>query len=73
MYVPAHFQEKELDAIHQLVRDHSFGMLMVNRDKVPEVSHLPLHLKTSSNQDRILGILPWPIHRQHGSKMINLR
>ena len=30
MYVPAHFQEKELDAIHQLVRDHSFGMLMVN-------------------------------------------
>ena len=53
MYVPAHFQEKELDAIHQLVRDHSFGMLMVNGDKVPEVSHLPLHLKTSSNQDRI--------------------
>ena len=41
MYVPAHFQEKELDAIHQLVRDHSFGMLMVNGDQVPEVSHLP--------------------------------
>ena len=57
MYVPAHFQEKELDAIHQLVRDHSFGMLMVNGDQVPEVSHLPLHLKTSSNQDRILGHL----------------
>ena len=57
MYVPAHFQEKELDAIHQLVRDHSFGMLMVNGDKVPEVSHLPLHLKTSSNQDWILGHL----------------
>ena len=57
MYVPAHFQEKELDAIHQLVRDHSFGMLMVNGDQVPEVSHLPLHLKTGSNQDRILGHL----------------
>ena len=57
MYVPAHFQEKELDAIHQLVRDHSFGMLMVNGDQVPEVSHLPLHLKTCSNQDRILGHL----------------
>ena len=57
MYVPAHFQEKELDAIHQLVRDHSFGMLMVNGDQVPEVSHLPLHLKTSSNQDRIMGHL----------------
>ena len=55
MYVPAHFQEKELDAIHQLVRDHSFGMLMVNGDQVPEVSHLPLHLKTGSNHDRILG------------------
>ena len=51
MYVPAHFQEKELDAIHQLVRDHSFGMLMVNGDKVPEVSHLPLHLKTGLNHD----------------------
>ena len=51
MYVPAHFQEKELDTIHQLVRDHSFGMLMVNGDKVPEVSHLPLHLKTGFNQD----------------------
>ena len=73
MYVPAHFQEKELDAMHQLVRDHSFGMLMVNGDQVPEVSHLPLHLKTGSKQDRILGILPWPIHRRHGSKMINLR
>ena len=57
MYVPAHFQEKELDAIHQLVRDHSFGMLMVNGDQVPEVSHLPLHLKTGLNQDRILGHL----------------
>ena len=57
MYVPAHFQEKELDAIHQLVRDHSFGMLMVNGDQVPEVSHLPLHLKTDSEQDRILGHL----------------
>ena len=57
MDVPAHFQEKELDAIHQLVRDHSFGMLMTNGDKVPEVSHLPLYLKTGSNQDRILGHL----------------
>ena len=57
MYVPAHFQEKELDAIHQLVRDHSFGMLMVNGDQVPEVSHLPLHLKTGLNHDRILGHL----------------
>ena len=57
MYLPAHFQEKELDVIHQLVRDQSFGMLMVNGDQVPEVSHLPLHLKTSSNQDRILGHL----------------
>ena len=57
MYVPAHFQEKELDASHQLVRDHSFGMLMVNGDQVPEVSHLPLHLKTDSNHDRILGHL----------------
>ena len=57
MYVPAHFQEKELDAIHQLVRDHSFGMLVVNGDKIPEVSHLPLHLKTVSNKDRILGHL----------------
>ena len=57
MYVPAHFQEKELDPIHQLVRDHSFGMLMVNGDQVPEVSHLPLHLKTDSNHDRILGHL----------------
>ena len=57
MYVPTHFQEKELDAIHQLVREHSLGMLMVNGDQVPEVSHLPLHLKTSSNQDRILGHL----------------
>ena len=57
MYVPAHFQEKELDAIHQLVRDHSFGMLMVNGDQFPEVSHLPLHLKTGSKQDRILGHL----------------
>ena len=57
MYVPAHFQEKELDTIHQLVRDHSFGMLMVNGDQVPDVSHLPLHLKTDSKQDRILGHL----------------
>ena len=57
MYVPAHFQEKELDTIHQLVREHSFGMLMVNGDQVPEVSHLPLHLKTGLNHDRILGHL----------------
>ena len=57
MYVPAHFQVKELDAMHQMVRYHSFGMLLVNGDKVPEVSHLPLHLKTGSNEDRILGHL----------------
>ena len=36
MYVPAHFQEKELDAIHQLVRDHYFGMLMVKGTKFPK-------------------------------------
>ena len=30
---------------------------MVNGDQVPEVSHLPLHLKTGSKQDRILGHL----------------
>ena len=73
MYVPAHFQEKELDAIHQLVRDHSFGMLMVNGDKVPEVSHLPLHLKTVQTITGSWGILLWQIHRRYGSKMINLR
>ena len=74
MYVPAHFQEKELDAIHQLVRDHSFGMLMVNGDQVPEVSHLCLCIsKLVQTMTGSWGILPWPIHRRHGSKMTNLR
>ena len=73
MYVPARFQEKELDAIHQLVRDHSFGMLMVNGDQVPEVSRLPLHLKTGSNEDRILRHLALANPQASWMKMVNLR
>ena len=42
MYVPAHFQEKELDAIHKLVREHSFGMLIINGDPV-SYTHLRAH------------------------------
>ena len=57
MYIPSHFREVDDEAIHRLVHENPFGMLLINGEKVPEVTHLPMHLQANPSQDRILGHL----------------
>ena len=57
MYTPSHFKEKDQKAIHKLVQENPFGMLLINGERVPEITHLPMQLKTSPSQDSIFGHL----------------
>ena len=39
MYVPSHFKEVDEEAINRLVHENPFGMLLINGEQVPEVTH----------------------------------
>jgi len=58
MYTPAHFRMDDPGQIREFVQAHPFGLLLTNGSDVPEVTHLPLLLRTDdSGNDRILGHL----------------
>jgi transcriptional regulator len=44
MYIPAHFAETDLTALHEFMRRHSFATLVTRQDGAPFASHLPMML-----------------------------
>lgn len=48
MYIPAHFDEPNLDRLHEFIEQHSFGVLVSRVDGIPFASHLPFLLERES-------------------------
>jgi transcriptional regulator len=44
MYQPKHFSENRPELLHRVIREHPFATLIVMKDGVPEVNHVPLIL-----------------------------
>jgi len=44
MYLPKHFAEPNLARLHELIEGRVFGLLIVIRDGVPDVAHIPFVL-----------------------------
>lgn len=44
MYVPAHFDESRLDVLHDLIRQHPFGILVTHGAAGLDANHLPFEL-----------------------------
>lgn len=55
MYVPSQFQEDDLNALQQYIRDYGFGLLIVADEEGIEANHVPFYL--SSDEGGGLGAL----------------
>ena len=56
MYVPPHFAEPDLAALHDLIERHSFGLLVSRAGGVPFATHLPLLLdRTAGPHGMLIG------------------
>ena len=56
MYRPRHYDIDDTSALHKLMREESFALLVTAPDGVPVASHLPIFLDTESGgPDRLLG------------------
>ena len=51
MYIPVHFKINDPVEIRSFVRAHPFGMLLTNGVEVPEVTHLPMQLKSNEGHN----------------------
>ena len=45
MYIPAHFDEPNLERLHEFIEQHSFGVLVSQVDGIPFATHLPILLE----------------------------
>lgn len=54
MYVPAHFDEPHLDALHALIRQHPFGALVTQGAQGLDANHLPFDLSAQPGEAGIL-------------------
>ncbi|HIF00458.1 MAG TPA: FMN-binding negative transcriptional regulator [Planctomycetes bacterium] len=54
MYTPPSFVVDDLEALHNFIQAHSFGVLTSVHDKTPTASHLPLLLERNSGQQGTL-------------------
>jgi transcriptional regulator len=48
MYIPKHFDEKDLNAVEQIVRKFGFALLVSSRNGQPFATHIPLELEINS-------------------------
>lgn len=46
MYVPAHFDESRTEVLHELIRQHPFGMLVTHGAGGLDANHIPFELDT---------------------------
>ncbi len=44
MYIPQHFDEQRPEALHELIRSHPLGALVVNGPQGLDANHIPFHL-----------------------------
>ena len=49
MYVPSQFQEDDLNALQQYIRDYGFGLLIVADDEGIEANHVPFYLNSDED------------------------
>jgi len=61
MYIPAHFAEKDTQALLQLIRDNGFGTLVVADSAGIEANHLPFHWRAC--EEAPLGLLQCHVAR----------
>ena len=48
VYIPAHFHEQEISALHDMMRRNSFAALVTVADGVPFATHLPVLLNSET-------------------------
>ena len=54
MYIPAHFDEPRLDALHALIRQHPFGALVTQGAQGLDANHLPFDLDAQPGEPGVL-------------------
>lgn len=54
MYLPTHFAETRLDALHRIVRDNPLGMMVTSTAAGLEADHLPFLLDAQPGGDGVL-------------------
>lgn len=54
MYVPAHFEESRVEVMHDLIKQHPFGMLVTHGASGLDANHLPFELAPKQGE---LGML----------------
>lgn len=54
MYVPAHFEESRTEVLHDLIKQHPFGMLVTHGASGLDVNHIPFELNSQHGE---LGML----------------
>lgn len=50
MYIPEHFEETRIEALHRLIDEHPFGTLVTNGPQGLDATHLPFELKPDSGE-----------------------
>lgn len=53
MYIPKHFEESNIDVLHEFIRSNPFATLITNSESGLCADHLPVYLNTE-NPERIL-------------------
>jgi transcriptional regulator len=54
MYIPKHFEEKDLAEAEKLIHEFGFGILVSVKDRLPVASHIPMELEKNETGDWIL-------------------
>ncbi|MCT9070425.1 FMN-binding negative transcriptional regulator [Cupriavidus gilardii] len=54
MYIPSHFEVQDVEALHRLIREHPFGMLVTHGTNGLDANHLPFELDLSAGTNGTL-------------------
>lgn len=54
MYVPTHFDEPRAEMLHDLIRQHPFGMLVTHGSNGLDANHLPFELDAKHGKEGVL-------------------
>lgn len=54
MYVPQHFEEQRAEALHELIRSHPLGALVVQGPHGLDADHIPFHLDENAGEHGVL-------------------
>ena len=60
MYIPKHFEQTNLEAMHELIRAYPFATLITSSSDGLDVNHIPIHL---SQEPRPYGLLSGHVNR----------